>query len=202
MVDKVSFVRLPFTADVARLEAEVQRLGSSAWQRTYWPYPHGTVELVLLRGGTTNTAADFYCEDVADRPILATLPYLAELVGPAGPFGGVHFAFLFRMSPHGVAKLHQDAHPIWVDLHRVHIAIETTPACRLITGDRRAQHFGLGQAWTFDNQAHHGAVGGPGVRTHLILDVPATNPAMAELMRRATVSRGEPATEEEWARLW
>jgi len=202
MVDKVSFVRLPFTADVARLRAEIAVLDAAAWRRTHWPYPHGTVELALLRGGMTDTAADFYCDEVEDRPILSTLPYLAELVGPTGPFGGARYAFLFRMSPLGVAKLHQDAHPIWVDLHRVHIAIETTPACRLITGDRRAQHLGPGEAWTFDNQAYHGAVGGPGVRTHLIMDVPAANPAMIALVQGATITQGEPAIDEEWQRLW
>lgn len=202
MVDKVSFLRLPLSADVDRLRSEVARIPPAAWRRTHWDYPHGAVELVLLRGGTTDTAADFYCEHVEDRPILSTLPSLAELVGPTGPFGGAHFAFLFRMAPRGVAKLHQDAHPIWVDLHRVHIAIETTPACRLITGDRRAQHFGLGEAWTFDNQAYHGALGGPAVRTHLIMDVPATNPAMASLVERAVVTQGEAVSDEEWQRLW
>lgn len=202
MVAKLSFVRLPFVADVARLRAEVRRIDGPAWRRTYWDYPHGTIELVLLRGGATDTAADFYCEDVADRPVLETLPYLAELVGPGGPFGGAHFAFLFRMSPRGVAKLHEDAHPIWHDLHRVHIAIETDPACRLITGDRRAQHFGPGEAWTFDNQGYHGAVGGAATRTHLIMDVPASNREMSALLRGAVVTQGVPVTEEEWRALW
>ena len=105
MNDKVSFARLPVTIELERLRADVAGIDPSAWRPTHWDYPHGSVRLLVLRGGDTDTAIDFYTPDPEDRPILDRLPYLARLIGRDGPFGGAHFAYLFRMQPDGVAKL-------------------------------------------------------------------------------------------------
>jgi hypothetical protein len=201
MIDKVSFARLPVAIDLARLRAELASIDPAAWQPTHWDYPHGSVRLLVLRGADTDTAADFYSPETADRPILATLPYLAELIGAEGPFGGAHFAYLFRMRPDGVAKLHTDGMPIWRRMYRVHIAIDTNPGAALVTGDGRACHFGAGEAWTFHNQELHGAVNGPTERTHLILDVPGSNPEMGALRATCEVVSGAPVSRADWERL-
>lgn len=248
MADKVSFLKLPVTLDVGALRADLARIPSRAWQPSYWPYPHGSVDVILLRGGATDTEVDFYLSQVADRPLLQELPYIAGLVGPEGPFGGAHFAFLFRMRAAGVARLHRDAQPIWAHMYRVHIPIETNPGARLVveqavqapedettfartSGGRarrdalersrttrgepsesrgggtppelkhRGQHFDAGEAWTFDNQALHGALNGGGIRTHLILDVPDANPEMAALRANAELHPGAPVEATDWARL-
>lgn len=190
MADKVSFTRLPIAPDADRLSAELATIPLWSWQPTHWDYPHGSVELIVLRGGKTNSQLDFLTEDVDDRPILAELPYMRSLIGTGGPFGGAHFAYLFRMEPGGVAKLHRDAMPIWFDMYRVHIAIETSPEAVMVTGEGRAQHFGRGQAWTFHNQELHGFINGRRERTHLILDVPASNEAMAALRAAAEIVEG------------
>jgi len=190
VVTKASFTRLPVTLDVPRLVDEVASIPTWAWERTYWPYPHGSVDQVLLRGGTRGVELDFFLDDgVVDQAILGRLPYMAWLVGPDGPFGGATFAFLFRMAPGGRSRLHTDDMPIWKTHHRVHVPIVTNPDARLIAGERWI-HLPIGQAWTFDNQALHAAVNGDTPRTHLILDVPDERLAMRDLLARATIDPG------------
>lgn len=190
-VAKRSFVELPVEVDVAALAAEVAALRASAWTSSYWGSPHGAVATSLLRGGVTGTQEDYLCDEVADQPVLASLPEIAALIGPAGPFGGCRYAFLFRMQPGGVARAHVDGAPVWRALHRVHVPLVSHPEAELVV-EGRALHLRPGRAWTFDNQALHGFVNGPVVRTHLILDVPP-GPAMDALLAAGAVWPGRPA---------
>ncbi|MCC6619793.1 MAG: aspartyl/asparaginyl beta-hydroxylase domain-containing protein [Deltaproteobacteria bacterium] len=192
-IAKVSFRRLPLDLEPARLVADLEAIPTWAWERSHWPYPHGSVEQVLLRGGTRGTELDFFVDEgVIDHEVMARTPYLGWLVGGDGPFGGATFAFLFRMAPGGRSRLHTDDMPIWRSHHRVHVPIVTNPGARLVAGGRWI-HLPVGQAWTFDNQSLHGAVNGDAPRTHLILDVPDERPAMRDLLARATFDPGEAA---------
>lgn len=179
-LQKRSFLELDVAIPVDALRAEVASLPASAWRPTWWANVHGSVAIVLLRGGSEGTADDFITDAVADQPVLATLPGIAQLIGSEGPFGGCTYGFLFRMAPHGVAHLHVDGHPVWHRHHRVHVPITTHPDAVLVA-DGRACHLEPGRAWTFDNQSQHGFANGGGERVHLIVDVP-DGPALRRLL--------------------
>jgi hypothetical protein len=187
-LDKSSFLELHVDLDVAALVQEVDRLPSEAWSTTYWGTPHGSIHFVLLRGGTKGHPDDFLTNEVADADSLARMPLMARLIGPQGPFRGSRFAFLFRMLADGVTLAHTDSAEVWGDLHRVHVPLVTHPSAHLVV-EGRAQHLSTDSAWTFDNQALHGFVNGPCLRTHLIVDVPETS-TMAQMLLNATHHAG------------
>lgn len=180
IVQKRSFLQLDVVIPVDLLRDEVATLPASAWRPTWWANVHGSVAIVLLRGGSLGTPDDFTTDSVADQPVLAQLPGLARLIGPEGPFGGCTYAFLFRMAPHGVAHAHEDGHPVWHRHHRIHVPITTHPDAVLVA-DGRACHLEPGRAWTFDNQSRHGFANGGAERVHLIVDV-LDSPALRRLL--------------------
>ncbi len=179
---------MPVAIDVARLRADYDSIPAAAWSASYWD-EHGSADMLLLRGGGDGTEDDFTTSDPADQEALSRLPYLAELLGDAGPFGRTTYAYIFRMKPMGVSRVHVDAAPAWADPFRVHIPITTNDdACLLSEG--RAKHLAVGEVWTFDNQLRHGAVNGDTVRSHLIIDVPP-NPIFDSLLERSRWDPGE-----------
>jgi hypothetical protein len=167
---KKSFLRLPINIDVTRLLADFDSIPHHAWSSSHWDI-HGSTDMLLLRGGSDGTPDDFTTSEVVDHAILTDLPYIRWIVGDDGPLGGTTYAFLFRMKPMGVSRLHIDSDDAWEDPYRVHIAITTNDDAFLLA-EGRGKHLGVGEVWTFDNQQRHGAVNGDGVRTHLIVDVP------------------------------
>jgi hypothetical protein len=197
---KRSFLRLPLPLDMARLRADFDSLTIDDWQASYWSVQHCSVDMVLLRGGTDNGPDDFESPEVADRPILARLPYMASLIDPSGPLGGAKYAFIFRMQPGGVTRIHRDRSPEWFDKYRIHMPIESNPDSILVANGRRGQHFEPGEVWTFHNQELHGVMNGGSVRTHFIMDVPS-NPAIERLIDAAEHSEGRPLSDAEWERV-
>lgn len=186
---KRSFLRFNVGIDSARLLAEYQAVGEDAWLSSYWGNVHCSVGMLLLRGGNSGTAEDFYSREVEDQPVLEQLPYARQLISDSGPFGRAEFAFVFRMEPNGVTMAHNDYMERWHDLYRIHIPIDTHPKAHLIVNGL-SQHLAAGYAWTFDNQARHGVVNGPKPRAHLILDVPM-NDALAAAWDKARHFPGE-----------
>lgn len=193
---KRSFLKLPVEIDRDALLADYAAIPREAWNTSHWNI-HCSADMLLLRGGKQGTEADFTTRDVADAPILADLPYLAWLLGEDGPFGLPTYAFIFRMKPMGVTRPHHDNDPAWYDPMRIHIAITTNDEAHLLS-ERRAKHFPVGEAWTFDNQSFHAVVNGDSVRAHLIFDV-LPNPKLDALMAGA---EHDPGVEdpERWAR--
>lgn len=167
---KRSFLRLPVEVDCALLLADYRSIPAEAWSTSHWD-THCSADMLLLRGGDRGSASDFSTDKIRDYEIQSGLPYLSFLIGEDGPFGQTTYAFIFRMKPMGVTRAHWDQQPIWKNLFRVHIPITTNPDAVLMS-EKRAKHFPVGEAWTFDNQKMHGVVNGDSVRTHLIIDVP------------------------------
>ena len=201
MAEKVSFLKLPVEIHIQRLLDDFGSVPESLWCPSYWPVTHDAVEIILLRGGTTGTEEDFCTTDVSDHSILDALPYFRLLMSTHGPLGRSFFAFLLRMPSRGVTRLHWDGKPIWKNLYRVHVPIETNREALLVVEGQRGQHFRMGEAWTFDNQALHGVINGEGRRTHLILDVPDSNEKMSAARRKAQVIAGEPVPDSEWRKV-
>jgi hypothetical protein len=179
---KRSFLKLPMSIDVERLLADYGSIPAGAWTTSHWDV-HCSSDMLLLRGGVSGTEDDFAATQSHDHEILAITPYLAWLIGEAGPFGGATYAFLFRMKPTGVARPHIDEAPAWQEPLRVHVPITTNDDAFLLCRGR-AKHLAVGEAWTFDNQAMHAAVNGATVRAHLIMDV-GRKPKMEALLANA-----------------
>jgi Aspartyl/Asparaginyl beta-hydroxylase len=184
---KRSFLRLPVSIDVERLLVDYASIPALAWATSHFD-AHCSSDTLLLRGGVTGTKEDFVATQSHNHEILAIAPYLAWLIGEAGPFGGATYAFLFRMKPTGVARPHIDEAPAWQEPLRVHVPITTNDDAFLLCRGR-AKHLAVGEAWTFDNQAMHAAVNGATVRAHLIMDV-GRNPKMEALLANATWDPG------------
>ena len=168
---KRSFLRFKGSVDNETLLQEFESIGGDDWESTYWGNVHCSIGMLLLRGGNQGTEFDYFSDQVFDKPILETLPYINSLIGEGGPFGKAHYAFIFKMQANGVTLTHQDTIEKWYDMYRIHIPIITNPDAHLIV-DNQSQHLSLGHAWSFDNQADHGVVNGDFERVHLIFDVP------------------------------
>ena len=190
---KRSFLKLPVEIDRDALLADYQAIPREAWNTSHWNI-HCSADMLLLRGGKQGTEEDFTTRDVANTPILKELPYLSWLLSEDGPFGLPTYAFIFRMKPMGVTRPHHDNDPAWYDPMRIHIAITTNDEAHLLS-EKRAKHFPVGEAWTFDNQGFHAVVNGDSVRAHLIFDV-LPNPKLDALMADAVHDPGV----EDWAR--
>lgn len=186
---KRSFRRFRVPIDSARLLAEFNSIPDSAWQSSYWGDVHCSVGMLLLRGGSKGTEADFYSANVQDSPLLADLEYIKSLLDRDGPFGGAHYAFLFRMEPNGVTKIHRDLKEEWKSMFRIHVPVRTNPKAMLYS-DGYWQHFAAGSAWSFDNYSEHGVVNGSTERIHLIMDV-VFNPKLAAQIDRAEFIKGK-----------
>jgi len=193
---KRSFLKLPISVNVPALLEEYRTVPADAWSSTHWG-AHFSSNMLLLRGGKKGTAEDFTTNQVSDHACLQQMPYISSLLAPDGPFGEITYAFIFRMRPLGVARPHTDDDPAWKTPFRVHIPITTNDGALLLS-EKRAIHFGVGEAWTFDNQATHAVVNGGEVRTHLIMDV-QPNPRMAVLLDRAEYVPGV-VNDEAWQR--
>ena len=193
---KRSFIRLPVEVDCALMLADYRSIPAEAWSTSHWD-THCSADMLLLRGGDQGSASDFSTDKITDYEIQSGLPYLSFLIGENGPFGQTTYAFIFRMKPMGVTRAHRDQAPAWKDLFRVHIPITTNPDAVLMS-EKRAKHFPVGEAWTFDNQRMHGVVNGDSVRTHLIIDVPH-NPKLYALLQAAEWDPGVESPEQ-WQR--
>ncbi|AQA17229.1 hypothetical protein BST95_02325 [Halioglobus japonicus] len=167
---KRSFLRFAVPVDLPRLQQEYASIPEHAWMASYWGTIHCSVGMLLLRGGQNGTEHDFFADDVADSPLLDSLPYIKSLMAADGPFGGAHYGFLFRMEPNGLTQAHRDMMAKWADMYRIHFPIQSNSRARLIS-DGYAQHFAPGHAWSFDNGSRHGVVNGSTERVHFIMDV-------------------------------
>ena len=186
---KRSFLKLPVAIDREKLLAEYNSIPESAWGASHWDV-HCSIDMILLRGGKKGSAEDFVTDDVANSPLLAQMPYIASILAPNGPFGGAHYAFIFRTKPNGITRQHMDDREEWTRTVRIHVPIITNPGAVLLA-EGRSKHLEVGEVWTFDNQQIHSVMNGDSTRVHMIFDVDP-NPKFAALMRAAAFDAGEP----------
>jgi hypothetical protein len=167
--EKKSFLRFDVGIDIDKLRSDFNCISEKDWMSSYWGNVHCSIGMLLLRGGNLGTSEDFFSEDVFDKNILKSLPYIEWLISEEGPFGKIEYAFIFKTKPNGVTLRHRDTMEQWEELYRIHVPIYTNPGAYLLA-DKNSQHFALGYAWSFDNGSDHGVVNGNEERVHLILD--------------------------------
>jgi len=186
-LEKRSFLKLPLEIDLPRLLDEYRRIPEEAWGVSHWDV-HCSIDVLLLRGGGKGDQTDFTTDSVVDNPILDDFPYISGLIRPDGPLGGAIYAFVFRTKPGGITRIHLDNQKAWYEPFRVHVPIVSNDGAFLLS-EGKAQHFGVGEAWTFDNQSLHSVVNGDSTRVHLIMDV-LPNPKLVALLQNAEFHPG------------
>jgi hypothetical protein len=167
--EKKSFLRFDIDIDINKLRSDFNCISEEDWMSSYWGNVHCSIGMLLLRGGNLGTSEDFFSEEIFDKKILKSMPYIEWLISEQGPFGKIEYAFIFKTQPNGVTLRHRDIMEQWEDLYRIHIPIYTNPGAYLLAHES-SQHFSLGYAWSFDNGSDHGVVNGNEERVHLILD--------------------------------
>jgi Aspartyl/Asparaginyl beta-hydroxylase len=170
-LDKASLigacVRLPLQFDVARLAAEVEPLPPTVWCTTGGRVGvHQEAQAIFLRGHAP-AEGDLPIED---RPALATLPYISDIVQRqilAPPMR----CLLARLPAGGRIPTHIDRAPYFAQTVRLHIPIISHErAYMFCAGQRYVMR--PGEVWALNNNAPHAVWNADQFREriHLICD--------------------------------
>jgi hypothetical protein len=171
ILDKTALIgacaRLALRFDVARLAAEVASLPASSWGTSGGRVGvHLAAQALFLRGFAPAEGN----RPIDDRPALAALPYIADIIQrqiPAPPM-----RCLLARLPGGARVLtHVDRAPYFAQTIRLHIAVTSHErAFMYCAGQRYVMH--PGELWALNNSAPHGVWNADPARerTHLICD--------------------------------
>ncbi|MBX5461187.1 MAG: aspartyl/asparaginyl beta-hydroxylase domain-containing protein [Steroidobacteraceae bacterium] len=159
--------RLRLHVDAERLKAEVAALPRDVWGSTGGRVGvHSAAEAVFLRGYAPAEGA----RPIADRELLAQLPYVREIIYeqiPAQPL-----RCLLAKLPAGAAiPPHIDRAPYFAKSLRLHMPVEThEQAWMVCAGWCYLMH--AGEVWVLNNCAEHAVWNAHPMlpRTHLICD--------------------------------
>lgn len=174
-------VRLPLHVDAARLAAQVGTLPRTLWgTRGGRIGVHSPAEAIFLRGHAP-AEGDLPIED---RPPLALLPYVREIIGaliPAPPLR----CLLARLPGGALIAPHIDQAPYFEKTIRIHVPVETHERVAMYVAGRR-YCMAAGEVWILNNSAPHAVRNGDPARarTHLICDFLPT-PALLDLLARS-----------------
>ncbi len=172
-------VRLPIAIDVPRLTAELDRLPTDAWgQASRDPIVQASVESFFAIGyprGPRPVPPD-------DRPVMARLPYLRELLRetiPASP----KRAIVARTLPHGLIPLHTDTPRFFRSTLRLSIQVVAEGLQRLYCNGLWYD-MAVGEVWALDNLKPH-AIHNSGARPRInvLVDYAPSNELVTLLAR-------------------
>jgi hypothetical protein len=170
-VDKHGFVggcsRLEMTVDADRLVAEFESIPDEAWgSRAGRVNLHQKANAIFLRGYAR--AEGF--KPVEDRSILATLPYMRELIHETIGTKPLR-CLLARLSPGDWIRQHVDFGPYFEKSWRIHVPVVTNDSVDMYCNDH-CYHMKVGEVWSINNFARHAVKNGDpdGYRTHIICD--------------------------------
>lgn len=164
-------VRLPVRIDVARLTAELDRLPRDAWgPASRDPVVHASVESFFAVGhprGPRPLPSD-------DRPVLADLPYLKELLHEVIPARPVR-AIVARLHSHGLIPIHTDTPRFFRGTVRLSIQVDADGLQRLYCNGLWYD-LAPGEVWAVDNLRPHGVRNsGARPRSNVICDYLPSN---------------------------
>ena len=171
VLDKAALIgacaRLPAAIDAARLRREVAALPADLWGTTAGRVGvHRAADAIFLRGHAP-AEGDL---PVEDRPPLAQLPYVQELITEtlgARPLR----CLLARLPAGGTIAPHVDRAPYFWKTLRLHVPVETHDQAWMVCNGR-AYLMRPGEAWALNNCTLHAVWNAhPSLpRTHLICD--------------------------------
>lgn len=181
-----SWLQLPLTVDVVRMQQESGQFTASDWIPHFnaRAYEQGW-SCVPLRsaGGEAGHIIPLDGACYRDTPHLARCPYLQEVISSFQCDTGA--ARLMALAPGAVIHAHRDAGTALMDgLTRIHIPIQTSPQV-LFSIDGESVHFTAGHAWYMDASCLHAVENrGTAPRIHLVIDC-LTNTWLQALFARA-----------------
>lgn len=184
VIDKARLIggctRLPLAVDATRLAGEVAALPASLWgSRGGRIGVHAPAEAIFLRGHAP-AEGDL---PIDDRPPLALLPYVREIITAIIP-APAQRCLLARLPGGASIAPHIDQAPYFAKTIRLHVPVETHDRAWMYAAGRRCR-MAAGEIWALDNSSPHAVRNDDPVRarTHLICDfLPA--PALLALLAR------------------
>jgi hypothetical protein len=183
--------RLPVAVDAERLRAEVDALPASSWGSSGGRVGvHRQAEALFLRGYAP-AAGDL---PVGDRPVLAHLPYVRELIQETIAERPLR-CLLARLPAGAWIAPHVDQGAYFSKTVRVHVPVETHDRA-FMQCDGESFVMQLGETWALNNSALHAVWNAHESlpRTHLICDYVAT-PRLLELLGAAEQGLGRSLSE-------
>jgi hypothetical protein len=144
-------IRLPIRVDADRLAAEIRTLPADVWDGDRGPVVFATVASFFLIGHPRGSAET---RSSVDRPMLANLPYLREVLReiiPARPSR----AKVARQAPKGLLAIHTDDRKFFHPTVRISIQVEADGIQRFYS---HGKWYPLrpGELWVLDNLNPHG----------------------------------------------
>lgn len=180
------YLKLPFSFDCTRLQAELQQIESSAWIAHFNTQAYennwGCIPLRSV-GGSLDQVMPIESNDYQDTDILKNSPYFQEVIAQ---FACEKTSIrLMSLASGGIIKLHRDNGTSIDDgITRLHIPIQTSPDV-LFNIDGQDVHFSAGDTWYLNASFTHGVINASTQsRIHLMIDC-ITNPWLKELFLNA-----------------
>jgi hypothetical protein len=180
-------VRLPLSVDAARLKAEVAALPADLWgSRGGRVGVHDAAQAIFLRGYAPAEGE----KPIEDRPPLALLPYVREIINvriPAAPLR----CLIARLPPGAVVRAHIDRAPYFAKSLRLHVPVTTHDRAWMSCAGR-CYRMAEGEVWVLNNSTIHAVwnAHATAARTHLICDF-APSPELLALLAAGERSLGE-----------
>lgn len=159
-------VRLPLSIDAARLRDEVESLPADLWgSRGGRVGVHRPAEAIFLRGYAPAEGD----KPVEERPPLALLPYVRELIEQSIPAPPLR-CLLAKLSPHAVIAPHIDRADYFDKTLRLHFPVVSDDTVVMYSRGL-AYRMRPGEAWVLNNSNVHAVVSDwTQPRTHVICD--------------------------------
>ena len=191
-VDKHTLVggcsRLDMQVDAERLAAEFETIPDDAWgSRAGRVNLHQKANAIFLRGYAR--AEGF--KPVEDRSILASLPYMRELINEKIGTKPLR-CLLARLGPGDWIRQHVDYGPYFDKTVRIHVPVMTNDHVDMYVHEH-CYHMRVGEVWAINNLARHAVYNGDEsiYRTHIICDF-LPEPDILERVARADTNLGTP----------
>lgn len=182
-------LRLPLRVDAQALLTEVAALPGATWDSTGGRVGvHRAAQAVFLRGYAPAEGN----KPIEERPTLAQLPRIRELIGSIIP-APAQRCLLARLPAQARIAPHIDQAPYFHKTLRVHVPIETNEDVWMICQDE-AFHMAPGEVWIINNSNVHAVCNDDPAcaRIHLICDF-LPSPSLLELVAAADRRPGIPA---------
>lgn len=162
---QVPFIKLPFTFDVERLQAEVAALPEDAWASHPNKLDGNSALRLITVGGQEN---DDVAGPMAPTPHLQNSPYLQQVLAHFGVVWSR--SRLMRLAPGATVPMHTDINYHWHHRVRMHVPIATTPEVDFYCEDQ-VVNMAAGESWIFDNWRMHKVENRSDIeRIHLVAD--------------------------------